>query len=101
MYRKTNCLNHETFIENTNKYKNLFGIKAEDNIGISNAAMSIIKKGNYYYMIFETNGKQAGVDLHLAEERYLAFKKLTLKQLMTFDNGSYWKLIKEYNIKID
>jgi hypothetical protein len=103
LYRKANCINHDTFIANVNKYKNLFGIQIPDNakLQLSNAAMFIIKNKNYYYLITETNGKQAGVDLHDAEERYLIFKKLTLEQLKTFDNGSYWKLIKEYNIRID
>jgi hypothetical protein len=103
LYRKVNCINYKTFKDNLNKYNNLHGIQVSprDVINIANAAMFIIKKNKYYYLISETNGKQAGVDLNSPEERYLIFKKLTLEQLKTFDNGSYWKLIKEYNIKID
>jgi len=60
----------------------------------------IFKYNNYYYFLFETNGVSSHHQ-HQKGDRSLIFKKLTLNQLKAFDNGFYWKLIQDYNIKID
>lgn len=101
LYRKTDCLNFHTFEENLKKYPNLISAKLTNDLDITNGVVWIIKNGSYYYMFLETNGKQGGHNLDAEEERYLIFKKLTLNQLMHYDKSSYWKLIKDYNIKID
>ena len=102
IYTKDNCLNHGVFEENAKNYNNLHGIKASINSkhSIPKGGYWILKHKSYYYLFLETNGMQPD-NQTVDKERYLIMKKLTLSQLMTFDNGSYWKLIKEYNIKID
>ena len=88
--------------QNITKHKDtIFEIKMNKLPEFSQGGSWIIKYKNYYYIFLETNGKEIGVNLNNRQERYLIFKKLTLNELMLYDNGSYWKLIKDYNIKID
>jgi hypothetical protein len=101
-YENDNGRNHNIFIDNINKHpKQLFGIKVKlNNLPLNTGKYWIIKYDNYHYLFIESNGIQSQNQDNL-QERYLIFKKLTLDELMNYDNGSYWKLIKEYNIKID
>jgi hypothetical protein len=102
-YRSTNnCPNCDVFYDYLNKYPNqLFGIKIINKLPVEDGEIWIMKHNRYYYIAIDTNVKQGGHNVDHIEERYLIFKKLTLEELMHYDNGSYWKLIKEYNIKID
>jgi hypothetical protein len=95
------ALHYNFFLENINKYPDqLFGIEVKKPFGIPNIRFWLIKYNTYYYI-----SSIANIVLNIAnpgtEERYIFWKKLTLDELMHYDNGSYWKLIKEYNIKID
>lgn len=102
LHIKTECTNINIFHQNLEKYNGkLIGIKVDDSkVPLKYGSFWILHHNDYYYLMLETNGRQTGVNLDQDSERYLIFKKLTLSELMTFDNGSYWKLIKEYGIKI-
>ena len=101
-YTNQNCTNQHIFEENAIKYKDqIFRINIKEvpkEIGRGNTNM--FKYGNYYYMLTLINGTQPHYR-DLKKEKYFIWKKLTLDELMLYDNGSYWKLIKDYNIKID
>jgi hypothetical protein len=97
------CLHCNYLLENINKHPNqLFLIKAEKMQGIPNVRFWTIKYGNYYYLLYVSNIK-ANHLLNVGEtkEIYIIWEKLTKQQLKEYDNGSYWKLITDYNIKID
>ncbi len=101
MYRNMNCPNADIFTQNLEKYSNtLFAIKITDPVILQNGSYWIIKHRSYYYLFLETNGKQIGHNLEHQEERRLIFKKFTLDELRNYEHGSYWKLIKEHDIKI-
>lgn len=88
------------FNDNVKKFKNIYPIHLNiDNIDLARGKHWILKSKDYYYLITANAGQSH--DIHKNKERHFLFKKLTLDQLKTFDNGSYWKLIKEYNIGID
>ncbi len=100
-YYSDQCTNYNVFLDNVSKYPNqIIPIKLNNKMNIPHGRQWIVKYKNYYYIISEISTLQRH-SLNHKEERYLIFKKLTLEQLMQYDNGSYWKLIKEYNIKID
>lgn len=103
LYRKDDGLGHNIFIDNLEKYKNnLIGLHIKDDmVPVENGVAWIINYNGYYYIFLETNGKEAGHNLNQLQERQLVFKKFTKNELMHYDNGSYWKLIRDYNIKID
>jgi hypothetical protein len=100
-FKKDDCLNCNIFFDNVKQFSpNLHPTKMNvDTIELHFGKHWIFKSQNYYYLIV-ANAAQSH-NMNKAKERYLIFKKLTLEQLKTFDNGSYWNLIKEYNIKID
>lgn len=96
------CLGYKNYLDNVSKYnKSLFGFHIDYENAVDDGAFWIIKYKSYYYIVVEQNGKQPKSNISDIDSRYIIFKKLTLDQLKTFDNGSYWKLIKEYNIGID
>ena len=66
-----------------------------------NKKIKMIKYGKYYYTVFGTNGYEGHHTHETPVERYLVWGKFTLSQLMKHDNGSYWRLITKYGIKID
>jgi hypothetical protein len=101
-YEKEDGRNHNIFLENLAKYPNqLFGIKTNLNhFPLNTSKYWIVKYDNYYYLFLESNGIQSQ-NQDKMQERYLIYKKLTLNELMHYDNGNYWKVIKEYNLKID
>jgi hypothetical protein len=95
------CVNCEYFFENVKKYPNhLFAKKIKDE-GFPADRFVMIKYGKYYYTVFGTNGYEGHHTHETPVERYLVYEKLTLDQLMKHDNGSYWKLITKYGVKID
>jgi hypothetical protein len=100
LYSNKNCLNNNVFLNNAEKYKGKI-FKFFDATNTSPQGWHrILKYNNYYYLLSITTGLQPD-NKNFSQDHYLIFKKLTLKQLMKYDNGSYWKLINEYNIKID
>ncbi|QED23407.1 LysR family transcriptional regulator [Candidatus Deianiraea vastatrix] len=100
LYHNSKCLNHNILNDNIKKYPNqIFNINHSDE-KIARGSFWIVKNGNYYYLVSETNGMQAH-GANVAKDSYIIFQKLTLNDLKHYDNGSYWKLIKEYNINID
>ncbi len=96
-----NCTQCNILFENIKKYPDqLFAIKAHKITNFVNVNGWIIKYNKYYYLTLITN-ISPNHDQGNIQEQYIFWKKLTLDQLMHYDNGSYWKLIKDYNIKID
>ncbi len=101
LYVKSDCLNHNISEQNFKKYPNqMFGTKVNTLTSLPVGRFWIIKHGHYFYLIAQTNGLQGHIQ-NEAREQYLIFKKLTRDELMSYDNGSYGKLIREYGIKID
>lgn len=100
-YEQEDGRNHHIFLENIARYPNqLFGIKVDFNdFPVNTGKYWIIRYKNYYYLFLETNGLQ-GQNQDITQERHLIYKKLTLNELMKYDNGRYWEIIKKYNIKI-
>ncbi|QED23470.1 LysR family transcriptional regulator [Candidatus Deianiraea vastatrix] len=99
-YKKKDCFHYNIFENNLKKYQNqLFGFPIANSI-ISDGYHIILKNKHYYYLITHINSLQSH-NLDKPQEQYFIFKKLTLSELKNYDNGSYWKLIKEYNINID
>lgn len=105
IYTDDKCVNHNIFDENIAKYKNkVFGSKTISLPHVPTGQIWFWKKRNYYYLVIEANGQQAHSAYFKGKdpiERYFVFKKFTVKQLKKFDNGSYWRLITDYGIKID
>ncbi|QED23469.1 hypothetical protein [Candidatus Deianiraea vastatrix] len=100
-FEKASGTNYNVLLDNVKKYQDqIFPIKLTQAIPLNYGTYWIIKYKYYYYLAFETNGVSSHHQ-HKAGERHLIFKKLTLSELKNYDNGSYWKLIKEYNINID
>jgi len=101
-YENVGGTNYSQMLEKVKKYpEQIFHFHINNSkFYLNHGTYWIIKYNNYYYMMYETNGVSSHHQ-HEMGERYLIFKKLTLDQLMHYDNGSYWKLIKEYNIQID
>ncbi|QED23406.1 hypothetical protein [Candidatus Deianiraea vastatrix] len=98
---KNDCVNYNTYIANLAKWNNIIDINDENFDSKDSVVFWVIKQKGYYYMFIETNSKHGGYNLLEKEERYLIFKKLTLRQLILFDNGFYWDLIRKYKIDID
>lgn len=104
-YSKKDCTNNNFFLDKVKQYPDrMFSHYLPDlkTIAVPFGQSWIIKYKNYYYLILERNGlSNDKQDTHQNQERYLIFKKLSRTELMHFDNGSYWKLISEYGIKVD
>lgn len=100
-YQNENGRNHNIFLDNVKKYQGqLLGIKVNlDSFPLNTGKYWIIKHGSYYYLFLESNGIQSQHQNKM-QERYLIYKKLTLDQLRQYDSGSYWSVIKKYNISI-
>ncbi len=98
------CLHCNYFIENMKKYPhNLFGMQIKKPDGIQNTRGWIIKYGNYYYLSYVTNIATENIQTNnpnIQQERHIFWKKLTENELINYDHGTYWKLIKNYNIKV-
>jgi hypothetical protein len=101
LYAKTDCVNYNIFTDNMSKYQNqIFAKQISTLDGLYTGRTWFIKHRNYYYLIVHTNGLQGHTE-HLDREHYLIFKKLTRSELINYESGYYWKVIKNYNIKID
>ena len=101
IYAKTDCVNYNIFTDNMSKYQNqIFAKQVSTLDGLYTGRTWFIKHRNYYYLIVHTNGLQGHIE-HLDREHYLIFKKLTHSELINYESGYYWKVIKNYNIKID
>ncbi len=100
LYTNNACINNNIFLDNIDKYKGKIMQFYDTNNLSPQGWHRILKYKNYYYLLSITTGLQPD-NKNFSQDHYLIFKKLTLDQLKTFDNGSYWKIIKEYNIKID
>lgn len=95
------CIGYDAYFENLAKYKDsLIAFKIADKDLIEEGAFWVIKNKRYYYILLEQNGKQPVFNLKQEVLRYIVFRKLTLSELMEYDKGVYWKLIKDYNIKM-
>ena len=95
------CFHCDIFFQNMQKYPHqLFGEKIIKPNNIPNIRLWIIKYDRYYY-IFLCSNIMKNLSKTENKERYLIYKKLTKQKLKEYDSGSYWKLIKDYNIKID
>lgn len=101
IYTKTDCLNHKILDENAATYTGQVLKRPTASLGDAPIGRFwILYNNDYYYFFAETNGLQGYVQ-DVKQEHYQIFKKLTLDELMHFDNGSYWRLIKEHGIQID
>jgi hypothetical protein len=95
------CTGYDAFLQNQERYReNFVGMKVIESDKMSNMKALIFKYKKYYYLISSENVVHAHIKPR-DHERRLFFKKFTPSQLMTYDNGSYWRLITKYNIKID
>ena len=103
--------NSKYFFDNIQKYPNqLFGIKIKETPNIIKTRGWIIKYGDYYYLesivnINTTyNYLAANSDSERNQynqnkgERHIFWQKLALNELMYYDHGFYWNIIKQYGI---
>ena len=101
-----NCLNCQYLLKNVKKYPNqLFEKKIEKPYNLSNSRGWIIKYKNYYYMLSMSNivtmeNAMSLNNLYVQQERYILWKKLELRDLASYDRGTYWNLIVDNNIEI-
>ena len=99
------------FFDNIKTYPNqLFGIKIEENKNIVKTRGWIIKYGDYYYLesivninttynyLRANNDDDRNKYSQNKGERHIFWEKLTLEQLMYYDHGFYWNIIKQYGI---
>ena len=100
-------LNSDHFLENVTRYPNqLFSIKIEKPHDINNVKGWVIKKGRYYYVvtflnIITTNQILTTKNPIKKTDRQVFWQKLTKDQLIKYENGFYWRLIKTYHIDVD
>lgn len=95
-----NCFRCDKISKNIEPYSTNFVVrkinKPEDTSGVE---FWIISYRRYYYFMTLTNLVPNSINEY--KENHIIWKKMTLSQLMRYDNGLYWKLIKENNINID
>jgi hypothetical protein len=94
-------LQFEQAVKNAHKYQNIKLIKDENLDNINNVRVFIINYNKYYYFFSVVNIHTNAEDEKNPKDRHIIFKKLTKQELKEYDNGSYWKLIQDYNIQID
>ena len=101
-----NCLHCNYFLDNLKNYpKQLFGIYTNNSVFIEPSRGWIIKYGHYYYLLSMTNivltDNMANSDPYANKhKRHIVWKKMTEKEFMNYNAGSYWKMITGYNIKV-